>query len=125
MGGVTQPDTLGRRRCDRQVFQLRCETPAEAIGQALGQLSAGELRAPSRHLAATTRQWLDPLLAPYLFATTAGNRLRAITDVESIAEQKALERAGFRREGIMRGLAFDRGRWQGGVLYARLRDDSA
>jgi [ribosomal protein S5]-alanine N-acetyltransferase len=55
----------------------------------------------------------------------AGNRLRAITDVESIAEQEALERAGFRREGIMRGLAFDRGRWQGGVLYARLRDDPA
>jgi hypothetical protein len=54
MGGVTQPVTLGRRRCDRQVFQLRCETPAEAIGQALGQLSTGELRAPSRHLAART-----------------------------------------------------------------------
>ncbi len=40
-------------------------------------------------------------------------------------EQKALERAGFRREGIMRGLAFDRGRWHDGVLYARLRDDPA
>jgi ribosomal-protein-alanine N-acetyltransferase len=64
------------------------------------------------------------LLAEYLFATTLANRLQAITDVENLAEQKALERAGFRREGIMRGLAFDRGRWHDGVLYARLRDDS-
>jgi len=63
------------------------------------------------------------LLAEYLFATTLANRLQAITDIENIAEQKALERAGFRREGIMRGLAFDRGRWHDGVLYARLRDD--
>jgi [ribosomal protein S5]-alanine N-acetyltransferase len=63
------------------------------------------------------------LLAQYLFATTLANRLQAITDVENIAEQKALEQAGFRREGILRGLAFDRGRWHDGVLYARLRDD--
>jgi ribosomal-protein-alanine N-acetyltransferase len=63
------------------------------------------------------------LLAEYLFATTLANRLQAITDVENLAEQRALERAGFRREGIMRGLAFDRGRWHDGVLYARLRDD--
>jgi ribosomal-protein-alanine N-acetyltransferase len=63
------------------------------------------------------------LLAQYLFATTLANRLQAITDVENIAEQKALERAGFRREGVMRGLAFDGGRWHDGVLYARLRDD--
>jgi [ribosomal protein S5]-alanine N-acetyltransferase len=65
------------------------------------------------------------LLAGYLFATTLANRLQAITDVENVAEQRALERAGFRREGIMRGLTFDRGRWHDGVLYARLRDDPA
>jgi ribosomal-protein-alanine N-acetyltransferase len=65
------------------------------------------------------------LLVEYLFATTLANRLQAITDVENLAEQKALERAGFRREGILRGLAFDRGRWHDGVLYARLREDPA
>jgi [ribosomal protein S5]-alanine N-acetyltransferase len=65
------------------------------------------------------------LLVEYLFATTLANRLQAITNVENLAEQKALERAGFRREGVMRGLAFDGGRWHDGVLYARLRDDPA
>jgi len=63
------------------------------------------------------------LLAECLFATTLANRLQAITDVDNLAEQRALERAGFRRQGIMRGLVFDRGRWHDGVLYARLRDD--
>jgi RimJ/RimL family protein N-acetyltransferase len=63
------------------------------------------------------------LLAQYLFATTLANRLQAITNVENIAEQKALERAGFRREGVMRGLAFEGGRWHDGALYARLRHD--
>jgi [ribosomal protein S5]-alanine N-acetyltransferase len=65
------------------------------------------------------------LLTEYLFATTLANRLQAITNVENLAEQRALERIGFRREGIMRGLAFDSGRWHDGVLYARLRDDPA
>jgi RimJ/RimL family protein N-acetyltransferase len=64
------------------------------------------------------------LLVEYLFATTLANQLQAITSVENIAEQKALERIGFRREGIMRGLAFNGGRWHDGVLYARLRGDT-
>ena len=62
-------------------------------------------------------------LVEYLFATTLANRLQAITDVENLAEQRLLERIGFRREGVMRGLAFIGGRWRDGVLYARLRDD--
>jgi len=42
-------------------------------------------------------------LAVHLFATTPHNRVEASTDVENIAEQHALERAGFTREGIIRG----------------------
>jgi RimJ/RimL family protein N-acetyltransferase len=63
------------------------------------------------------------LLVEYLFATTLANRVQAITDVDNLAEQKALEGAGLRREGVMRGLALIGGRWRDGVLYARLRDD--
>ena len=65
------------------------------------------------------------LLVEYLFATTLANRLQAITNVENLAEQRALERIGFRREGVMRGVTFDGGRWHDGVLYARLRYDPA
>lgn len=62
-------------------------------------------------------------LVDYLFATTLVHRVQAGTDVENLAEQRALERAGFRREGVMRCCAFIGGRWRDGVLYARLRDD--
>jgi [ribosomal protein S5]-alanine N-acetyltransferase len=79
----------------------------------------------SEHLGKGLGTAAQRLLVEYLFATTLASRLQAITDVENLAEQKALERAGFRREGIMRGLAFDHGRWHDGVLYAQLRGDRA
>ena len=62
-------------------------------------------------------------LVEHLFATTLANRLQAVTDVENLVEQRVLERIGFRREGVMRGLAFIGGRWRDGVLYARLRNE--
>jgi RimJ/RimL family protein N-acetyltransferase len=64
------------------------------------------------------------MLAGYLFATTPVNRVEASTDVENIAEQKALERAGFTREGVLRGAQFRDGGWHDLVGYARLRDDN-
>jgi ribosomal-protein-alanine N-acetyltransferase len=62
-------------------------------------------------------------LAEYLFATTLANRLQAVTDVDNVAEQRALEQVGFRREGVMRGAAFVGGCWRDMALYARLRGD--
>jgi len=63
------------------------------------------------------------LLVDYLFATTLVNRVQAVTDLENLAEQRVLEQIGFRREGVLRGLAFIGGRWRDGVLYAQLRSD--
>jgi ribosomal-protein-alanine N-acetyltransferase len=63
------------------------------------------------------------VLAEYLFATTPANRLEATTEVDNVAEQRALEHAGFVREGVLRGRGFVRGQWRDGVMYARLRDD--
>lgn len=42
------------------------------------------------------------VFADYLFANTLVERLEAGTDVDNIAEQRALERAGFHREGVAR-----------------------
>lgn len=63
------------------------------------------------------------LLAEYLFATTSVHRVQATTDVENAAEQRALERAGFRREGVLRGAQWRLGRHHDLVSYARLRSD--
>jgi RimJ/RimL family protein N-acetyltransferase len=63
------------------------------------------------------------LLADHLFATTPSNRVEADTDVENVAEQHALERAGFRRDGVVRGAQYRGGRWHDLVLYGLLRSD--
>ena len=62
-------------------------------------------------------------LASYLFAHTTVERLEATTDVENLAEQRALERAGFTREGVLRQAQFRDGGFRDMVLYSRLRGD--
>jgi RimJ/RimL family protein N-acetyltransferase len=63
------------------------------------------------------------MLAAYLFAHTQVNRVEATTEITNLAEQRALERAGFTREGIMRGTTFRQGRWHDQVLYSVLREE--
>ncbi|HXL96358.1 MAG TPA: GNAT family protein [Streptosporangiaceae bacterium] len=63
------------------------------------------------------------LLARYLFAHTAVHRIFAATDTANIAEQKALEKAGFTREGVQRGIGWRDGAWRDGVVYSLLRTD--
>lgn len=63
------------------------------------------------------------LLADHLFATTPANRIEAQTDVENLAEIRALERAGFTREGVLRGAQFRAGAHRDLVVYSRLRSD--
>jgi RimJ/RimL family protein N-acetyltransferase len=63
------------------------------------------------------------LLARYLLAHTTVHRILASTDVLNVAEQRALEKAGFTREGIARGVAWRDGQWRDGVIYSLLRTD--
>jgi RimJ/RimL family protein N-acetyltransferase len=61
--------------------------------------------------------------AEYLFANTLVERLEAGTDVENVAEQRALENAGFAREGVARHAQFRAGHWHDLVVFSRLRGD--
>jgi RimJ/RimL family protein N-acetyltransferase len=63
------------------------------------------------------------MLVHYLFAHTQVFRIEAATETANTAEQRALEKAGFTREGILRGYAFRDGRWRDGVLYSVLRHE--
>ena len=63
------------------------------------------------------------LLADYLFAHTRVERIEAGTDVENVAEQRALEKAGFTREGVLRSAQFRDGGFHDMVLYSRLRGE--
>lgn len=65
------------------------------------------------------------LIARYLFAHTTAYRIEAATEVANIAEQKALDKAGFAREGVMRGIGWRDGCWRDGVTYSLLRTDNS
>lgn len=64
------------------------------------------------------------LLADYLFEQTLTQRVEASTDVTNLPEQRALEKAGFRRDGVLRGAQFRLGEWHDMVVYSRLRTDT-
>jgi len=64
------------------------------------------------------------LLIRYLFESTDVHRIEAATDVENVAEQRSLEKAGMRRDGILRGAQYRAGSYHDLVIYARLRDDA-
>ncbi|HEX2140962.1 MAG TPA: GNAT family protein, partial [Candidatus Limnocylindria bacterium] len=63
------------------------------------------------------------LLARWLFDNSDLNRVEASTDVENVAEQRSLEKAGFVREGIQRGAQFRAGAYHDLVTYAVIRSD--
>jgi RimJ/RimL family protein N-acetyltransferase len=64
------------------------------------------------------------LLADYLFLHTTANRVEASTDIDNIAEQRSLDKAGFTREGVLRGYQWRQGAWRDMVLFSRLRGDA-
>jgi RimJ/RimL family protein N-acetyltransferase len=63
------------------------------------------------------------LLARYLFETSTVERVEAPVDVTDIPEQRALERAGFMREGVLRRAQWRAGEWHDVCLYSKLRGE--
>lgn len=61
------------------------------------------------------------LLARYLFAHSPVNRIQARTELGNVAEQRALEKAGFVREAVLREYYFRDGAWRDEVVYRMLR----
>ena len=62
-------------------------------------------------------------LADWLLAYTSLIRVEAQTDVENVAEQRSLQKAGFTREGVARGAQFRAGSYHDLVTYSRVRGD--
>lgn len=62
-------------------------------------------------------------LAELFFRHTATNRVEAHTDIDNVAEQRALEAAEFQREGLTRGAQWRDGAYRDGYLYAITRQD--
>lgn len=62
-------------------------------------------------------------LAHHLLETSPVHRVEATTDVENLAEQRALAKAGFVREGVLRGAQFRAGAWHDMVIFAMVPRD--
>lgn len=64
------------------------------------------------------------MLADYLFTTFPVHRVEASTDVTNLREQRSLEKAGFSREGLLRGAQWRSGAYHDLVSYACLRGEA-
>ncbi len=63
------------------------------------------------------------IIVDYLFLSKETGRIQAVTDVRNAVSQKVLEKAGFKREGIMRNFEFVRGEWVNSCLYSIIREE--
>jgi len=91
--------------------------PPESIARQLGITLAPQARGQGYGPEALR------LVVTFLFETTGTNRIEASCDVENLASQRALEKAGFRFEGIARGAQHRAGTYHDLRLYAVLRGD--
>jgi ribosomal-protein-alanine N-acetyltransferase len=64
-------------------------------------------------------------LAPFAFSALRLHRLEAACLPHNVASMSLLEKVGFYREGLARGLVCINGRWQDHIVFARLADDMA
>jgi len=92
------------------------ERPASGAWE-IGVLITPEMRGRGAGAAA------QRLLVEYLFSTTTAFRIWAATEVENIAEQRALQRSGFSQEGQLRGTHFRDGKWRDSFIFGITRDD--
>ena len=63
------------------------------------------------------------IIVDYLFLSKNIVRIQAETNPRNVASQKVLERAGFKREGLIRKSIFIRGKWEDGIIYSILREE--
>ena len=63
------------------------------------------------------------IMVDYLFLSKDIPRIQAHTDIENVASQKVLEKAGFKKEGILRKESFFRGEWRSSCVYSILREE--
>ena len=80
----------------------------------------GERFANQGHMTGAVRA-----LAPFAFSALRLHRLEAACLPHNGASMRLLEKVGFRREGLARGLVCINGRWQDHIVFALLVEDSS
>lgn len=144
VGGQSPYDDFGPRRPRTEVpTPALHEVGALAVCDARDERLLGEVSWIWNHWGPTPESrnpmigiWLRPdargrgagteaqrALVDLFFRHTAVNRVEAGTDVENVPEQRALEKAGFTREGTTRGAQWRDGAYHDCYLYSVLRNE--
>ncbi len=63
------------------------------------------------------------IIVDYLFLSKDIVRIQAETNPKNTASQRVLEKAGFKKEGLIRKAVFIRGEWKDGLLYSIIREE--
>jgi len=63
------------------------------------------------------------IIVDYLFLSKNIERIQANANPENFHSWKALEKAGFKREGILRRTFFCRGKWRDDCIYSIIREE--
>jgi RimJ/RimL family protein N-acetyltransferase len=63
------------------------------------------------------------IMVDYLFLSKDIVRIQAHTNVKNVGSQKVLEKAGFKKEGVVRKSSFVKGEWRDRCLYSILREE--
>ena len=63
------------------------------------------------------------IIVDFIFLLKEVVRVQADTDVRNVASQKVLEKANFKKEGVIRKSAFIRGEWRDCAMFSILREE--
>ena len=127
-----------------KAFVQRSSRPVDEVNLAITDRETGALlgavgfsHRKSDHAIAEIGYWLAPeargrgaatcavrLLSRWVLTERDVARLQLHTDPENTASQAVALRAGFTREGVLRGAQWRYGDWHDLVSYARLRQDT-
>jgi RimJ/RimL family protein N-acetyltransferase len=92
------------------------------LGTGIKQLEIGYSLVPNERGKGYCTEAIN-IMVDYLFLSKSMERVQACTDVRNLASQKVLEKAGFKKEGVMRKYLFIRGEWRDACLYSIIRED--
>ena len=89
---------------------------------AAGETELGYFIVPSERGEGHVSEAIE-IMVDYLFLSRDLVRVQAKADPENVASWKVLEKAGFKREGVLRKTFYCRGKWRDDCIYSILREE--
>ena len=89
---------------------------------AAGEIELGYFVVPNERSKGYVNEAIK-IIVDYLFLSEDAVRIQAKADPENVASWKALEKAGFKKEGVLRKTFYCKGKWRDDNMYSILREE--